>query len=132
LAPGMDTVEARGMALLEMGPQYVLVKGADEDTEAVHNLLFGGHRLLHQFDTPRLPHQYHGSGCTLAAAIAGLLAQGSDPFTAVHQALDYTYAALENGAQLGHGQHVPHRLFWADSNESDALAQLEPGNASIH
>ncbi|HHO70066.1 MAG TPA: hydroxymethylpyrimidine/phosphomethylpyrimidine kinase [Halothiobacillus sp.] len=132
LAPGMDTVEARGLALLEMGPQYVLVKGADEDTEMVHNLLFGGHRLLHQFNWPRLPHQYHGSGCTLAAAIAGLLAQGSDPFMAVHQAQDYTYAALENGVQLGHGQYVPHRLFWADTEESDTLAQLDPDNASIH
>ncbi|MFW6341922.1 MAG: bifunctional hydroxymethylpyrimidine kinase/phosphomethylpyrimidine kinase [Halothiobacillaceae bacterium] len=133
LVPGNDSAEARGMALLELGARYALVKGGDERTPEVNNYLFGNHRLLQKFTWPRLPHSYHGSGCTLAAAIAGLLAQGADLPMAVHQAQDYTQAALEAGARLGLGQYVPHRLFWADSDDDeDPMSQIEAGNVSIH
>jgi len=60
---------------------------------------------------------YHGSGCTLAAAIAGLLGQGLEVFTAVHEAQEYTWEALRQGYRLGMGQFLPNRLFWAREEE---------------
>ena len=81
------------------------------------NRLSGNHRLLETFSWERLPHSYHGSGCTLASAIAGLLAQGLEPFTAIHEAQEYTWETLKHGYRLGMGQYHPNRLFWARSDE---------------
>ncbi len=113
LAPESDSLEACGQELLDRGCDFVLITGTHEQTETVENRLFGNHRLLETFHWERLPHEYHGSGCTLAAAIAGLLAQGLEPFTAVHEAQEYTWEALRNGYRLGSGQFLPNRLFWA-------------------
>ncbi len=113
LAPEADTLEACGQELLDTGCQFVLLTGTHEDSAHVENRLFGNHRLLETFTWERLPEQYHGSGCTLSAAIAGLLGQGLEVFTAVHEAQEYAWEALRNGYRLGMGQFLPNRLFWA-------------------
>ncbi len=113
LAPEADTLDACGQKLLDMGCEFVLLTGTHEEAEHVENRLFGNHRLLETFTWERLPHSYHGSGCTLAAAIAGLLAHGMEPFTAIHEAQEYTWEALRNGYRIGMGQLLPNRLFWA-------------------
>ncbi len=113
LAHEADTLDACAHELLEDGCELVLITGTHEDTQAVENRLYGNHRLLETFNWDRLPHSYHGSGCTLAASIAGLLAHGLEPFSAVHEAQEYTWQALANGFRLGMGQHHPNRLFWA-------------------
>jgi hydroxymethylpyrimidine/phosphomethylpyrimidine kinase len=117
LAPEADTLDACALALLDHGVDYVLVTGSHEHTPAVINRLYSGQRLLETFTWERLPHSYHGSGCTLAASIAGLLAQGLEPFTAIHEAQDYTWNTLRNGYRPGLGQHLPHRFFWSDDSE---------------
>jgi hydroxymethylpyrimidine/phosphomethylpyrimidine kinase len=117
LAPEADTLDACGQELLDMGCELVLLTGTHEEAEHVENRLFGNHRLLETFTWERLPHSYHGSGCTLAAAIAGLLAQGLEPFTAIHEAQEYTWEALRNGYRVGMGQLLPNRLFWARGDE---------------
>jgi len=117
LAPECDTLEACGQGLLDKGCEFVLLTGTHEDAEHVENRLFGNRRLLETFTWERLPHNYHGSGCTLAAAIAGLLAQGLEPFTAVHEAQEYTWEALRHGYRAGMGQLLPNRLFWARGEE---------------
>jgi hydroxymethylpyrimidine/phosphomethylpyrimidine kinase len=71
--------------------------------------------LLETFHWERLRGEYHGSGCTLAASIAGLLAQGLEPFTAIHEAQEYTWEALRHGYRIGMGQLLPNRLFWVGS-----------------
>ncbi|MGK0673701.1 MAG: hydroxymethylpyrimidine/phosphomethylpyrimidine kinase [Halothiobacillaceae bacterium] len=119
LAPDADNLHACALSLLEQGSEYVLITGAHEPTPKVENLLFGGHRLLETFSWPRLPESYHGSGCTLASAIAGLLAQGYEPMTAIHQAQDYTWQALEQAYRLGFGQMIPNRLFWVGGEDMD-------------
>ena len=69
---------------------------------------------------PRLPGIYHGSGCTLASAIAALLANGLPVEDAVNEAQEYTWQALKHGFRPGMGQHIPDRLFWAqDEDEED-------------
>ena len=117
LAPEADTLDACGQDLLDKGCEFVLLTGTHEEAEHVENRLFGNHRLLETFTWERLPHSYHGSGCTLAAAIAGLLAHGLEPFTAIHEAQEYTWEALRNGYRVGMGQLLPNRLFWARGEE---------------
>ena len=117
LAPEADTLDACGQELLDMGCELVLLTGTHEEAEHVENRLFGNRRLLETFTWERLPHSYHGSGCTLAAAIAGLLAHGLEPFTAIHEAQEYTWEALRNGYRVGMGQLLPNRFFWARGDE---------------
>jgi len=112
LAPEADTLDACAQELLETGCEFVLITGTHEPTNHVINRLYGNRRLLETFTWDRLPHHYHGSGCTLAAAIAGLLSQGLEPFSAIHEAQEYTWEALQRGYRIGMGQHLPNRLFW--------------------
>lgn len=117
LAPTADTLAACAEALQEMGCEFVLISGGHEPGEEVINTLYGNHRELEQFHYARLPQQYHGSGCTLAASIAGLLAQGLEPFTAIHEAQTFTWEALRQAYRTGMGQWIPNRLFWAREHE---------------
>lgn len=122
LAPEGDSLNACAMALLERGCQYVLITGGHEPTETITNSLYGNHRLLESFHWPRLPNSYHGSGCTLAAAIAALLAQGhashsGPPISAIVRAQDYTWRTLETAYRVGGGQWIPNRLFWANPSQ---------------
>ena len=109
-----NSVEARALggpeALLALGCEYVLVTGTHEPGEDVVNTLYGKGGVLRADRWPRLPGSYHGSGCTLASAIAARLALGDDVIEAVRRAQDYTWCALERGYRPGGGQHVPDRL----------------------
>lgn len=118
LAPEADNLSACAMALLDRGCQYVLITGGHEPTDTIANSLYGNHRLLKTFHWPRLPHTYHGSGCTLATAIAALLAHGGElhsdaPNSVAYRAQHYTWRSLEAAYQAGSGQRIPNRLFWA-------------------
>lgn len=101
--------------LLQGGVANVLITGSHEDSPQVHNQLFRRDQPSETFSWQRLPHSYHGSGCTLASAIAALLAHGLDVFTAVNEAQDYTWNTLAAGYHPGHGQFNPDRLFWIDA-----------------
>lgn len=109
LAPEADTLDACAMALLERGCRYVLITGTHEPTAEVTNRLFGEHRMLDAAGWARLPGEFHGSGCTLAAAVAGYLALGFDPLRAVRDAQRYTWESLRRGYRPGMGQWVPER-----------------------
>jgi hydroxymethylpyrimidine/phosphomethylpyrimidine kinase len=113
LAHNADTLDACANELEEMGCDYVLITGEHENTNHVENHLYANHRLLESFQWQRLPHSYHGSGCTLSAAIATLLAQGLEPFMAIHEAQEFTWQSLKHGIRLGMGQWHPNRLYWA-------------------
>lgn len=117
LAPEADTLDACGMALLDRGCEFVLVTGTHENTADVVNTLYGNHRILESFTWQRLAGRFHGAGCTLSSSIAGLLAQGLEPFTAIHEAQEYTWEALKHGYRIGMGRHFPNRLFWARGEE---------------
>lgn len=116
LAVNADTPEACAQELMSLGCEHVLCTGSHEPTPEVVHHLFGHHRLLEAFTQQRLPHDYHGSGCTLAAAVAAALAQGFDILEAVRQSMDFTWKALAGGHQLGMGQYVPDRQFWTKNN----------------
>lgn len=119
LAPGGDTLDACAQELLSLGCEYVLITGTHDHTPQVLNRLYGNKRLLDTFAFERLPHSYHGSGCTLAAACAAALAHGLQPVNAVNQALDYTWQTLKHGFRAGMGQHLPHRLYWGQLPDAE-------------
>lgn len=106
--------------ILQLGCEYVLITGTHENTPKVINNLYGERGLVRSDTWPRLPGIYHGSGCTLAAAIAALLANGLSMEDAVHEAQEFTWEALKYGFRPGMGQHIPDRLFWARDDEQDA------------
>ncbi|MBU6422021.1 MAG: hydroxymethylpyrimidine/phosphomethylpyrimidine kinase [Gammaproteobacteria bacterium] len=109
LAPQAEAAAGRAAELLARGAQHVLVKGADENTPDVQNTLFGRDGRPREFTWPRLPGNYHGSGCTLASAIAALIARGYAVPEAVEQAQAYTWKTLQQGWRLGKGQTIPNR-----------------------
>ena len=112
LAPEGDSLNACAMAILERGAHYVLVTGSHEKTDKVCNVLYGNNRKLDTHTWPRLPDQYHGSGCTLASAIAANIARGQDIVSATHQAQEFTWKCLDTAHQLGMGQKIPNRFHW--------------------
>jgi hydroxymethylpyrimidine/phosphomethylpyrimidine kinase len=58
----------------------------------------------------RLEGSYHGSGCTLASAIAASLAKGLAVPQAVGEAQAYTWRSLAEGFRPGNGQFIPQRF----------------------
>lgn len=99
--------------LLDSGCEYVLVTGTHDSTPEVVNTLYHRGGVLRTDSWQRLPGSYHGSGCTLAAALAANLARGLEIGDAVYEAQDYTWQALSHAFRPGMGQYLPDRLFWA-------------------
>jgi hydroxymethylpyrimidine/phosphomethylpyrimidine kinase len=105
--------------LLGAGCEYVLVTGTHENTAQVVNTLYGSHGVVRADRWPRLPGNYHGSGCTLASSIAAALAQGLAVEQAVQEAQEFTWNSLAAGFRPGMGQHIPDRFFWARKKTSE-------------
>jgi len=112
---GHQTLSDCAKRLQSLGADHVLITGTHEATALVENRLWMADGVMETFHWQRLPHSYHGSGCTLASAIAALLAQGVDLFSAVSEAQDYTWQSLEAAYRPGQGQFNPARLFWMDA-----------------
>lgn len=113
LLTGLQTVQECGLKLLELGCENVLITGADtlENSQLVKNRFFS-QQQQETFAWERLPHSYHGSGCTLASSIAGLIAHDLDTFAAISEAQEYTWNSLQSAYKVGQGQYNPQRLFW--------------------
>ena len=111
--------------LLQAGCEHVLITGTHENTAQVINTLYSAGSQVREDKWDRLPGSYHGSGCTLAAAIAANLACGLDIGEAVFEAQEYTWHTLANGFRPGMGQYIPDRFFWARGED-------EPGPEETH
>ncbi|SDL53499.1 hydroxymethylpyrimidine/phosphomethylpyrimidine kinase [Modicisalibacter muralis] len=111
---GNDDVE-RVVALMSLGCQALLVTGTDSPVPGVPEDTVMN--TLHTPDTsrqwhwPRLAASYHGSGCTLAAALAARLAVGERLVMACEQAQRFTWESLRHGWRPGNAQALPRR-FW--------------------
>lgn len=108
--PGLSDCAQR---LLGMGCEYVLITGTHENTPQVINTLYSQEGILRNDSWERLPGSYHGSGCTLAAAVTATIANGLSISEAVRDAQEYTWHALKSAFRPGMGQYIPDRLFWA-------------------
>lgn len=108
-----NTMEAQALggakAILAAGCRYVLVTGTHADTDEVVNVLHDARGVVREDRWPRLPGSYHGSGCTLASALASALAKGRDVPSAAWEAQQFTWGALSRGFRPGGGQFLPRR-----------------------
>jgi hydroxymethylpyrimidine/phosphomethylpyrimidine kinase len=115
---GIKAADEEGMlavarAISDLGPRWVLVKGGHLAGDPV-DVLFDGERSWRfagqRVDTPHT----HGTGCTLASAIASYLALGENVPDAVALAREYVTGAIRSGFPLGagigpvdHGWRIP-------------------------
>jgi hydroxymethylpyrimidine/phosphomethylpyrimidine kinase len=107
---GCEESDEAAQWLLRAGAGAVLMTGADEaEGRQVMNRLFMAAGRDRSFEWPRLPHRYHGSGCTLASACATRLALGDDLATAAERAQQFTWQALRRAIRPGGGQWLPRR-----------------------
>ncbi len=108
LADGLESPDDCAAQLRRRGCRHVLITGTHAEDEEVVNRLYGpeGSSAWHW---QRLPHEYHGSGCTLASALAAGLALGLDVGAACRLAQQFTWDALKSGHSLGKGQWLPDR-----------------------
>lgn len=114
---GKDNLDTCARSLLDLGCGHVLITGGHESTAAVINTLYSRGERPDTFSWTRLPAIYHGSGCTLAASLAGLLAHRLPLSEAVNEAQAYTWQSLAEGYALGGGQLIPNRFYWATEEE---------------
>lgn len=119
LTPNLDEATAlldvptdrNGMAARlrrQWGVDAVLVTGGDAMDDSVWH---GFADAEGHFESPhaRLPQRFRGAGCTLSAALAGRMAQGDTPRTAVPAALAAARIALSRAWPLGGGRWIPGR-----------------------
>lgn len=113
-------------ALRILGPDYVLITGTHENTPSVINTLYGRGGQVRSDTWPRLNGSYHGSGCTLASAIAAYISGGMEMADAVREAQEYTWKTLAAGFRPGMGQFIPDRMFWArEAALAEATAETD-------
>lgn len=92
--------------MMKMGARAVLLKGGHADGDTVIDLLLTPQGMK-VFEHPRIDTtSTHGTGCTLASAVATGIAQGLDPVLAVRRAIDYVQEAIRRAPEYGSG-HGP-------------------------
>ncbi len=105
--------EARDAAKIihQLGCQHVLIKGGHLHEQPGTDLLYDG-RFFRMFKADYIQTKNtHGTGCTLASAIAAQLARGKPIADAIEAAKTYTTEAIRHGFSLGQG-HGPTDHFY--------------------
>lgn len=103
---GTEDMHQAALRILKLGCKAVLIKGGHLQGDIVTDMLVRGHEN-DIFTQPRIETQHtHGTGCTLASAIATGLAQGLPMLEAVTRARHYVLRAIEHAPNLGKG-HGP-------------------------
>jgi hydroxymethylpyrimidine/phosphomethylpyrimidine kinase len=101
----------------EHGTRYVLVTGvmlaAKGSEQFIDNVLASPQGALTGEKFERFDAAFVGAGDTLSAALAALLASGSELQAAVGEALSFLDQSLDSGFRPGMGNIVPDRFFWA-------------------
>lgn len=109
LCGGERRSDAQAEVLLQRGCADVLIKGGHgADNGKVVNQWFSRDRSR-SWNWPRLDGTFHGSGCTLASAIAAMLAHGSAMELAIDRGQVYCQQALERSYAVAEGQRIPDR-----------------------
>jgi hydroxymethylpyrimidine/phosphomethylpyrimidine kinase len=113
-------------AAQEYGVPYTLVTGMPLPDQFIDNVLASAQTVLASEKFERFEAVFSGAGDTLSAALAALLASGTDLTESFTEGLSYLDRCLEGGFRPGMGNIVPDRLFWAqpedDAETGDAAA----------
>ena len=108
LCPDSQGIEGQARHLLSLGSANVLIKGGHGEGDSVVNRWFSPTEGR-TWNWERLPGEFHGSGCTLASAVAGLLAQGVAMDEALDRAQSFCQQALASSYAVAEGQRMPNR-----------------------
>ncbi|MCK5726067.1 MAG: hydroxymethylpyrimidine/phosphomethylpyrimidine kinase [Thiotrichaceae bacterium] len=95
---------------IDQGCTYSLVTGTHANTDMVTNHLYDRNGLVQSLLWDRLPYEYHGSGCTLASALAARLGLGEDIQTACEKVQQFVWDSLNTATTQGQCQYFPHRI----------------------
>ncbi len=101
------------------GVPYTLVTGIPLPDQFIDNVLASPTAVLCSEKFERFEAIFTGAGDTLSAALAALIASGTELNEAVIEALSYLDRCLENGFRPGMGHVLPDRLFWAQPDDDD-------------
>jgi hydroxymethylpyrimidine/phosphomethylpyrimidine kinase len=120
------------VAASEHGTRYVLVTGVmlpgKSSEQWIDNVLASAQGAITGEKFERFEASFVGAGDTLSAALAALLASGSELSAAVGEALAFLDQSLDAGFRPGMGNVIPDRFFWAlPPGEEGDLAELEEG-----
>jgi len=99
---GVPSMQKAAAKLQKMGPKYVLVTGGHLKDSPVDVLHDGFNHYEFSVQRVRTRHT-HGTGCTLASAVATLLARGLPLMECIDQAKRYLYRALRFSLGIGKG-----------------------------
>lgn len=107
----VSDLRAAGDAILDLGPNYVVLKGGHMAGDEVVDYLYDGSAMV-EYRAPRIDTaNTHGTGCTYAAAITAYLAHGVEMQEAVGRAKYYVTGGIRASLPLGHG-HGPLDHGW--------------------
>ena len=109
---GCEDLDQAVQRLFNMGAQAILLKSAHEhEPHRVRHVLYRDGIVVSRSIWPRLPAEFHGSGCSLASHIAGLLAHGMTLKSAVQRAENWLHQTLRHADQPHPtGQRIPRRF----------------------
>ena len=98
-----DQIEA-GIKLLELGCKNVLIKGGHGNAENINDVLITSNGNKHIFESKKIiSKNTHGTGCSLASAIATNLAQGINIKESIMISIDYVQNGIKNAPDFGSG-----------------------------
>ncbi|MCK7545550.1 hydroxymethylpyrimidine/phosphomethylpyrimidine kinase [Marinobacter bryozoorum] len=95
--------------LLDTGCQGVLATGGHGTGKVITNTLYRASQASRSWQIERVGGEYHGTGCTLAAAIGAGRAAGLSLEDAIEQAQRFVSNAINHALEVGGGQPVPDR-----------------------
>ncbi|WP_280154513.1 bifunctional hydroxymethylpyrimidine kinase/phosphomethylpyrimidine kinase [Piscinibacter sp. XHJ-5] len=128
------------VAAAEHGTRFVLVTSVPLPDQFLDNVLASAQGAITGEKFERFEVSFVGAGDTLSAALAALLAAGSELHMAVGESLAFLDQALDAGFRPGMGNVIPDRFFWAlppgEEEEPSAEGGPEegeaPGSRHIH
>lgn len=126
---GAQNPTARDLAAAaaERGAPYTLVTGISLPDQHIDNVLASPYTILGSSRFELFDATFTGAGDTLSAALAALLACGTDLNAACIEALSYLDRCLDGGFRPGMGHIVPDRMFWAEPEGADDADDAPPG-----
>jgi len=111
---GSDDADQAALNLLQAGCRSVLATGGHGTGIHITNTLYNHSPEPMHWEVERVgSNEYHGTGCTLAAAIATGMASGLSARASISQAQNYVHRTLLHALSVGQGQRIPDRgILW--------------------
>ncbi len=103
IADMKDMYRAAGI-IHSMGPEVVVVTGGHLESNAI-DLCFDGTGYT-EFPSPKLPGEFHGTGCAFSSAITANLAKGASVTESVSIAKEFITSSIKNAGTIGKGMKL--------------------------